>query len=198
VVGQAHRSRVVDHDRHPVGLARHLAQLDGRLEEHHQRRQRGGARSHTNSARRSGVAPRLARHDSAAIAMTARPTRTTGPAAPRRQQHPAVLVELGEPGAARRTVSATIASAASTPSAPKVAHSPRHQPGRPRRRAIAATAIPSTATAAREPAHPRIEQRDGHGDGLAGGVDADGVCAPSSGRQRRRRMMNGTWTWSVL
>jgi hypothetical protein len=107
-------------------------------------------RSHTNSARRSGVAPRLARHDSAAIAMTAidpnhRPRRRHGASSTQR-----CSLNCAEPGAARRTVSATIASAASTPSAPKVAHSPIvTSRGAPRRRAIAAIAIPSTATAAR-------------------------------------------------
>ena len=135
--------------------------------------------------RRHGFAPRLARHDSATIATHARAAEIEAEPSPRRQEHPAVLVEVrrrrrGEPH--RQRDEAFAGERAERRERTDAEHA-RRADGRRVLTSIdarrAANAVPAIASAIRSV----IENKT-----------IDITRRYSSGFQRRRFMMNGTCT----
>ncbi len=196
VLGERHRPRVIDQHRDPIRLARDLAELDRRLEKHDERDDRGtgaqpdhqGASPRRSVARRPPCEPDDGDHGE--------PAEREPDSPPRRQEHPAVVVELrragrgqphgqcDEPFTADRTAGEQRrhAERRTEPAAtrPDDEHGEQRERGRGAEQAVA---------------DERRKQRDVHRFGVsAGGITIAGCCAPSSGFHRRRFMMNGTWT----
>jgi hypothetical protein len=95
LLGEAHRLRIVDQDRDPVGLARDLPELDGGLEEHDEGR--GGRTGAKADHRRASPASCTSRcpPGKQRDRDDRRAAQEQAEASPRCEHHPAVLVEVG-------------------------------------------------------------------------------------------------------